>query len=281
MATATTTDRSRTSPQAVFLGSSGCVRVPAFFCRCENCRAARRRPELRRTRAGLAVLGREIVLIDAGPDLEEQLAREAVERIDRILITHWHFDHVGGLGALGEIASICGWPPIHVYVPAGVASHFDQELAYMGSRLEVHRIAPGDRLDLPDAAWEVVKTEHTDHSVGFVARYPRSFAYLVDGVVPPADTCETIRDVDLLITEATMDTLDAPGWKNFSADQAAEFWRRTGIGECLLTHLSCHGWRNGRLVAGFSDAQRHAWERRRPGLRFARDGLRVPLSRGG
>jgi len=270
-------DESRESPQAVFLGSSGCVRIPAFFCSCVNCQASRDRAGLRRTRAGLAVLGKEIVLIDAGPDIEEQLAREKIERIDRILITHWHFDHIGGIGALGEIASICRWHPIHVYVPSGVAFHFDQELAYMRSRLEIHPIVPGDSLNLPDATWKVVKTEHTEHSVGFLGLYPRRFVYLLDGVVPPAETREAIRNVDLLITEATLDALDASGWKNFSVSQAIDFWQQTGIPECILTHLSCHGWRNKELVPGMSPDERFSLEAAQPGLRFAYDGMRLPL----
>lgn len=266
------------SPQLVFLGSSGCIRIPAFFCSCQCCRAAQANSELRRTRAGLAVIGQEVLLVDAGPDLEEQLARERINRIDRILITHWHFDHVAGIGALGEIASICRWPAIHVYVPEDVAFHFDQELAYMRSRLEVQAIAPGDALEFPDGTWRVVKTDHTDHSVGFIADYPRSFAYLVDGVTPPPQTCQAIRAVDLLITEATMDGLDEPGWKNFSVPQAVDFWKRTGIRDCILTHLSCHSWQDKRLVSGLSETERRSLELANPGLRFARDGMCLSLA---
>jgi phosphoribosyl 1,2-cyclic phosphodiesterase len=38
------------------------------------------------------------LLIDAGPDLEFQLDRESIKQIDRIFITHWHYDHVWGYG---------------------------------------------------------------------------------------------------------------------------------------------------------------------------------------
>ena len=267
----------RNTSKLVFLGTSGCIRIPAFFCECTNCSAARKRPDLHRTRASAALLGNEVTLIDPGPDLEEQLAREGISEIDRIFVTHWHFDHIAGIGALGEIASICRWPPIDVYVPAEVAYHFDKELAYMKARLKVHSIAPGDVFELPDGTWQVVKTEHTDHSVGFVVKGARKFVYLVDGVVPPSETLQELPGCDILILEATMDNLDEAHWKNFSVRQAIDFWRSTGIPECYLTHLSCHSWQNKSLVTGMSPDERRALEDKHDGLVFAFDGMHISM----
>jgi phosphoribosyl 1,2-cyclic phosphate phosphodiesterase len=261
----------------IFLGSAGCNTVPAFDCDCPNCAAARNDATLRRTRAGLAAIGSETVLVDADPDLAWQLERERIRRVDRIFLTHWHFDHVGGLGELADPAWIGRWPSIDVYVPSAVAHHFDQELAYFKPFLNVHPIRPGDCIQLPDALWEVVKTTHTEHSVGFVIRAARTAAYLVDGVVPPAPTVERLAGCDLLITEGTLDELDEPNAESFSVEQAATFWQSTGIPQCILTHLSCHSWRDGRLVEGWAQERRAAFARERPGLTLAYDGLRVPL----
>ena len=263
--------------QIVFLGSSGAIQVPAFFCSCQVCEAARENPDHRRTRASLAMIGKETTLIDATPDIELQLEREKIRQVDGIFITHWHYDHVWGLGMLAEPSSCAKWPPIDVYLPAQVAYHFDQELAYMKNRVKVHPIEPGDRLDLPDATWEVVKTTHNEHSVGFIVHCSRTFAYLVDGIVPPPETVQHLKGCDILISEATMDHLDEDHWMNFSVPQAVDFWKHTGIPECILTHLSCHGWRNKQLAAGFSERERASRERAEPGLRFAHDGMRFSL----
>jgi len=114
------------------------------------------------------------------------------------------------------------------------------ELAYLAPRLDVHKIAPGDVIELPDSTWEVVKTDHTDHSVGFIVHAARTWAYLVDGIVPPPETAERLPQCDLLILEATMDELDETHGKNFSVQQAVEFWQATGINECILPHYSRH-----------------------------------------
>lgn len=266
------------APELVFLGSSGAIQAPAFFCPCEVCEATRRHAEQCRTRASVAMLGQETVLIDASPDLEFQLEREGIRRPDRIFITHWHYDHVWGLACLAEPSSCARWPRIDLYMPREVLHHFDQELAFMKSKVNLHPLAPGDTFELPDATWEVVKTTHTDHSVGFIVQSSQRLAYLVDGVVPPPETVERLEDVDILILEATLDELLLPEgekWQNFSLQEAVDFWKDTGIQNCILTHLSCHSWRDNRLVAGIGYAKRLEYEARTPGLRFARDGMRL------
>ena len=98
----------------------------------------------------------------------------------------------------------------------------------------------------------------------------------MDGVVPPAETVEKLKGLDFVILEGTMDELDET-WKNFSLGQAVDFWKSTGVARCFLTHLSCHSWRKERLRAGLSFEARSQYEAGIEGLRFAHDGLRVPL----
>lgn len=272
--------KSKGGIELVFLGSSGAIQVPSFHCSCEVCEAARRNPKHLRTRASIALIGQETVLVDASPDLEFQLEREAIRQVNRIFITHWHFDHVWGIAALGEPSSLAKWPRIEVYLPREVAYHFDQELAYMKKRVNLHPIQLGDKLELPDATWEVVKTTHTDHSVGFIVESSKRFAYLVDGVVPPPETLRRLKDLDFLILEATLDELlprEGEKWVNFSLQQAVDCWKQIGAEKCILTHLSCHSWKNGQLVAGLSHQERLEYEAKTRGLKFAYDGMRVKL----
>ena len=267
--------------ELVFLGTSAAIQVPSFHCTCEVCEAARRNPEHRRTRASVALLGEETVLIDASPDMEFQLEREAIRKVDRIFLTHWHFDHVWGLAALAEPASIDHWPPIEIYLPSQIVDTFNQQLWYMASQVELHPVEPGDVIELPDASWEVVKTTHTDHSVGYIIESTRRTAYLVDTAHPPKATMDRLVDLDLLILDATIDEIvyreGEARWKEFSLPEAVEFWREVGADECILSHLGCHRWIRGRLLAGLSHSERLEYEASIDDLRFAYDGMRVPL----
>ena len=269
------------SLELVFLGTSAALQLPSFHCTCEVCEAARKNPGHRRTRASAALLGKETVLIDASPDMETQLEREAIRRLDRIFLTHWHFDHVWGLAALGEPASIDHWPPIDIYLPSQIVDVFNQQLGYMAAQIELHPVEPGDVIDLPDASWEVVKTKHTDHSIGYIIESSQRVAYLVDTAHPPKATMERLSDLDLLILDATVDELvlgeGEPKWNEFSLPEAVEFWRQVGAERCILTHLSCHKWIEGKLVAGLSHPERLKYGKRVENLQFAFDGMRVPI----
>ena len=269
------------SLELVFLGTSAALQLPSFHCTCEICEAARRDPNHRRTRSSVTLLGKETVLIDASPDMESQLEREAIRRLDRIFLTHWHFDHVWGLAALGEPASIDHWPPIDIYLPSQIVGLFNQQLGYMASRVELHPVEPGDVIELPDASWAVLKTKHTDHSVGFIVESSQRVAYLVDTAAPPKATMDRLNDLDLLILDATVDELvlgeGEQKWNEFSLPEAVEFWRQVGAERCILTHLSCHKWIEGKLVAGLSHSERRKYEERFHNLQFAFDGMRVPI----
>ncbi len=270
----------RPAGKLLFLGTGAAIQLPAFFCTCAVCEQARANPAHRRTRASLALIGQETVLVDAGPDLEFQLERESIRQVDRVWITHWHFDHIAGLAALAEPAVLEGWAPIDIYLPAEAMGHFEQELAYMRSRVLLHPIQPGDRIELEDAVWEVVKTTHTEDSLGFIVEAGQRFAYLVDGVVPPPQTVERLKGLDLVVLEATVDELVLPegrSWANFSLPQALAFWRELEVERCILTHLSCHSWKQGRLSAGLSHEERRALEAATPGLTVAYDGMQLEL----
>ena len=264
--------------ELVFLGTAAAITLPAFFCKCATCEDARRNPENRRTRSAVALLGTETTIIDVGPDIEHQLEREGIRSVDNIFITHWHYDHIGGLLGFGEPVSISKWGTIHLYGTEDVTERIENDYPWLKQWFELHTIKVGDTIPTNDASWKVVKTTHTTHSVGFIVDAGTKFAYLVDGVIPPPETLSELEGLDLLVTEATMDFLDEE-WHNFKLDDAVEFWKQTGIPECIFTHLSCHGWEDGNLVAGLTPNERKDYVKKHPGLRTAYDGMRVFLKK--
>jgi ribonuclease BN (tRNA processing enzyme) len=147
----------------------------------------------------------------------------------------------------------------------------------MKKKVDPQTVAVGDLIELPDAIWEIVKTTHTEHSIGFICETNTKFAYLVDGIRPPPETIERLEGVELLVMESTMDSLDVDTWFSFNLDDALEFWKETGIPRCVLTHLSCHGWKDGKLLPGLTPNERKECDDDNPGLTFAYDGLRIEL----
>ncbi|MDD5818515.1 MAG: MBL fold metallo-hydrolase [bacterium] len=82
-----------------FLGTGTSTGVPVIGCKCEVCRSADPRDNRLRTSAIVRYKGQNI-LIDCGPDFRQQILRASSIKIDALLLTHIHYDHVAGIDDL-------------------------------------------------------------------------------------------------------------------------------------------------------------------------------------
>src|SRR5215218_4613334 len=82
-----------------FLGTGTSMGVPVIGCECAVCRSADPRNKRLRTSALLEMSGLN-VLFDAGPDLRQQALAAGLARLDAVLLTHAHADHISGLDDL-------------------------------------------------------------------------------------------------------------------------------------------------------------------------------------
>ncbi|MGV3637798.1 MAG: MBL fold metallo-hydrolase, partial [Flavobacteriales bacterium] len=82
-----------------FLGTGTSQGVPVVACGCAVC--ASTDPKDDRLRSSVRItLGQHEFLIDAGPDLRQQALRSRMVRVDAVLLTHEHMDHVAGIDEL-------------------------------------------------------------------------------------------------------------------------------------------------------------------------------------
>jgi phosphoribosyl 1,2-cyclic phosphate phosphodiesterase len=77
--------------------------VPIVGCHCEVCTSADPKDRRFRTSAFIVTESGTNILIDIGPDFREQALKHHIERLDGVLITHSHQDHIGGLDELRQI----------------------------------------------------------------------------------------------------------------------------------------------------------------------------------
>jgi len=86
----------------IILGSGPLKPIPRPNCYCPTCKEARRKnSKSRRTRSSALIqIDNKNILIDASPDFLKQIKREKISSIDMVLITHGHFDAVGGIKKL-------------------------------------------------------------------------------------------------------------------------------------------------------------------------------------
>ena len=93
------------------LGTGTSSGVPVLGCDCEVCRSKDPRDNRLRC-AAMIETERTRILIDAGPDIRQQLLRVPFRKLDGVLITHIHYDHVGGID---DLRGFCVYGDINIY----------------------------------------------------------------------------------------------------------------------------------------------------------------------
>ena len=96
------------------LGTGTSCGVPVVGCQCDVCQSTH--PKDKRLRCSILVETEQTrLLIDAGPDFRQQMLTQPFRRIDGILVTHSHYDHVGGMD---DIRPYCQFGKMEVYADA-------------------------------------------------------------------------------------------------------------------------------------------------------------------
>ncbi|HEY6272160.1 MAG TPA: MBL fold metallo-hydrolase [Terriglobales bacterium] len=187
------------------LGSGTSMGVPTIGCSCRVCHSSD--PHDRRTRPSILLeYADRSVLIDTTPDFREQAIRENITRLDAILYTHAHADHILGLDDVRPL-SFRSPEKIPLYAFDGPAEAlesmfryiFDANYKYGGiARVEMKRL--NGTVELFGASFEPIKVIHGEAVIhGF--RFG-SAAYLTDFSAIPPESIERLRGLDILFLDA-------------------------------------------------------------------------------
>lgn len=175
--------------KVTMLGCGSSIGVPSLYSGWGACDA--NEPRNRRRRCSVLVEENDrVILVDASPDLREQLVDAEVERIDALLITHLHADHTHGLDDLRPIQWRMG-APIPTMTDATTIADLRRRFTYMFEKsanspphfrppLEAREIPRNGRIEVADMAVDVMLQSHgsSGESLGFV--FGERFAYSTD-----------------------------------------------------------------------------------------------------
>lgn len=115
-----------TSITVTVLGSGTSKGVPEVGCECDVCRSTDSLDK--RTRASVLVRTHGMnLLIDAGPDFRQQALDNHIMDLDAVLITHIHFDHIGGIE---DLRPFCVYGDLPMYIRKDVDTQLRERLEY-------------------------------------------------------------------------------------------------------------------------------------------------------
>jgi len=190
------------------LGSGTSMGVPTIGCDCRVCTSAD--PHDRRTRPSVMVQwDGHTVLIDTTPDFREQAIREHIRKIDAVLYTHGHADHILGLDDVRPLSfpRVTGGGKIPLFASDATAQVlrsvfryiFEADYKYGGlAQVEIRPL--GDSVDLFGATFTSLVVHHGDAPVE--AYRFGSAAYLTDFSSVPEETLAQLQDLDILFLDA-------------------------------------------------------------------------------
>jgi phosphoribosyl 1,2-cyclic phosphate phosphodiesterase len=222
-----------------FLGTGTSCGVPVIGCQCKVCQSAD--PKDKRTRCSALVETETTrILIDCGPDFRQQILPQPFRRIDGILITHSHYDHMGGMD---DIRPYCQFGAINVYADTLAKKSMLQMLPYCFAEnrypgvpaIGLHEIFPHQPLHIGDL--EIIPIQVMHGKLPILGYRIGKLTYITDMKTIDDGELKYIEGTELLVVNALR--FDKPHHAHQLMDDAIAFARKVGAKHTLIIHV-CH-----------------------------------------
>lgn len=225
--------------QLTMLGVGSSAGTPVVGCKCVTCSSDN--PHNKRTRcSSLITLGSgENILIDSGPDLRIQSLRENIERVDAVLYTHTHADHLHGIDDLRAFCQIQR-TQIPLYAKEDAVAHIKQKFGYVLRD-------PSDFWDLPvlrtetvHAPFQLFGIEITPipvlHGRSHIFGYRiGNFAYMTDVSEIPEASFALLENLDVLLLDCLR---EASHPTHINIEQSLAYIGRIKAKQSYMIHMT-------------------------------------------
>ncbi len=222
-----------------FLGTGTSCGVPVIGCQCRVCQSTD--PHDKRTRcSALVETDQTRLLIDCGPDFRQQILPQPFRKIDGILITHSHYDHMGGMD---DIRPYCQFGEINVYADPSARSSMLQMLPYCFAEnrypgvpaIGLHEILPHHPLQIGDI--DIMPIEVMHDKLPILGYRIGKLAYITDMKTIGDSELQYLEGIEVLVVNALR--FEKPHHSHQLVDDAIRFARRVGSKRTFLIHV-CH-----------------------------------------
>ena len=222
-----------------FLGTGTSCGVPTIGCDCRVCRSEN--PKDKRLRCSALVETEQTrLLIDCGPDFRQQMMPQPFRRIDGILITHAHYDHMGGMD---DVRPYCQFGEINVYADPIARKGLLEMLPYcfVENRypgvpaIGLHEIHKHEPFTIGDI--DIMPIEVMHGKLPILGYRMGPLTYITDMKTIDDGELQFIKGTEVLVVNALR---QQSHHSHQTVDDAVSFARRVGAKRTLLIHSSHH-----------------------------------------
>jgi phosphoribosyl 1,2-cyclic phosphate phosphodiesterase len=225
--------------QLTLLGVGSSAGTPVIGCRCETCSSNHPRNKRTRCSAAVTLPGGEVILIDTGPDLRSQALREGLNRVDAVLYTHTHADHLHGIDDLRAFCQLQK-AQIPLFGNADTVEHIRQKFPYTLRE-------PADYWDLPvltvnevNQAFELFGVRITpipvQHGrIGILGYRIGDMAYLTDVSDIPESSLALLEGLRILFLDCLR---YKPHYTHINLEQSLGYASRINAESTYMIHMT-------------------------------------------
>lgn len=221
-----------------FLGTGTSLGVPVVGCQCKVCQRGEKRDK--RLRSSVMVEENDTrFVIDSGPDFRYQMLRENVNKLDAILITHHHQDHIAGLDDVRSFNFLSG-KAMDVYASKDDQVRIREEFSYAFAKNKYPGVPAYNLIEITEDQFKIgdlvvhpFKVLHMKMEV--TAFRTGDFAYITDLNYLPGNIMASLLDCKIIVLGALQQTKHI---SHFSLTEAIEVLKFLRPEKAYITHIS-------------------------------------------
>ena len=222
-----------------FLGTGTSQGVPVIGCNCEVCLS--KNSEDKRLRSSVLIESdNTTVVIDTGPDFRQQMLRENIQKLDAVLFTHEHKDHIAGLDDIRAF-NFKLKKNMPIFASTSVQKALKREFHYIFSayqypgipKVQLHTINAESNFRIGDIPFLSVELMH--HKMKVLGFRINDLVYITDVNKIKNKQLQKINRCKILIVSALRKEKHI---SHFTLDEAVELSHKVGAESVFLTHIS-------------------------------------------